>query len=505
MKKLSTLGSLLEELNKTKSGLPKVELTNNSYLRDTVRGLVATTLTDADASVESISTAVAEYETLENDRLNNAQQFRIFNTIANAFATKLHHGVETLRNIKQDVTVLTETVNNRITTRLAEDAFLSKYYNIDTNLTMKEIEWNKLDNINERGIIIKLHDSIRMDENITISAGVISLLINKIPCTNKNDIELIQITIPDDKFKKIVDAIAVQVTDYSREYIAGALRNIFELSARNCQVAANKLKSFASGNDANEINKMLSLADSYNQILPLMNNSLLDLAESTMAELEKHIDIIQHITDLTIYLCSHYRNTIWKDSIIVPGSFCNPDTMDEYVEQGGNIAQLCHHKNEFYPDGKIPIRGISGKYIIDKAKTLDEKIEQRVAIESQKAEILKKEITRDEFIYTGVEWLNEHKKLYSRSFNYNDLSKYTAAIFDTNIKTPLTTMFYDLILKSCYTETIVPEIYNRLTKAYVKHAISTESISQDICNQIELSVYSDMVAEYLVTQNILIV
>jgi len=69
----------------------------------------------------------------------------------------------------------------------------------------------------------------------------------------------------------------------------------------------------------------------------------------------------------------------------------------------------------------------------------------------------------------------------------------------------MTNMFYDLIIQSCYRETIVPEIYKRLTNAYLKHASSSESISQEVCDQIEAAVYADMVSEYLVEQNILIV
>lgn len=504
MRNMKTFGSLLEGLHSTQKGIPAVVMTNNSFLRDTVRGLVSSTLVDADISIENVSEAVKEYEALYNNKLENADQFCSLDTIANAFAAKLHTGVETLRKVKDNVTELVETVNNRVVTRLAEDAFLSAFYNIDKHPTMKEVEWNKLDNINELGVIIKLHDTINLGLEAPVTNEIISLLLNRTPYTDDKS-ELTSITIPEEKTTKIVNALAAQVKGYSRDYIAGAFQNILELDTHRCIQATNKLKSFANGKDAAEINKMLSLADSYNQILPLMNKNVLDLAESTMVELNKHIDAIQYITNMTIYLCSHYRNTIWKNSVIVPGTLYNPDVMDEYEKQGGNMTQLCHHTNEYHPDGKIPTHGISGQYVIDRAKALSPKIEQRIAVDSQKAEQLKKEITRGEFIYAGVEWLDAHKQYYSPSFYSNDLSKFAAAVYDNNINAPMTNMFYDLIIQSCYRETIVPEIYKRLTNAYLKHASSSESISQEVCDQIEAAVYADMVSEYLVEQNILIV
>ena len=61
-----------------------------------------------------------------------------------------------------------------------------------------------------------------------------------------------------------------------------------------------------------------------------------------------------------------------------------------------------------------------------------------------------------------------------------------------------------MILNSCYINSMERNLYHRLNVAYIKHASSTETLTDEMCDRIDVSVYADMIAEYLVDKGILI-
>ena len=72
------------------------------------------------------------------------------------------------------------------------------------------------------------------------------------------------------------------------------------------------------------------------------------------------------------------------------------------------------------------------------------------------------------------------------------------------LEAPLENRLYDMILNSCYINSMERNLYHRLNQAYLKHANSTEALTDEMCDRIDVSVYADMIAEYLVDKGILI-
>ena len=499
----SILGSLLTEQGKN-NNIPAVLFTDNADLRSVIKR-AATKTEGSEVSLENINTVIDEYIALDNDHDENSE-LGIFNRIADAFAGKLSEGIEALHKIHKTVSDLTEEINERAAMRIAEDSTLSKVFNIERDIKMDNIQWNLLDIVDERSLRMIAHDSINIPIDRESTPSIVDLIINKMPCANQyNTLDMSKVEIPDDKFSSIVDKIHAAFPDESREFVAGCVRNIFNLDTTSAQRAVAAAKQFVAGKTASNINHIMRVIAGYYKVLSMMDEDTLDLAQSTMTELNKHIETFNAITNTMAYICFYYRNNVWKDAIIVPGPLCNSDNMESFTEDGGTDSQLVQHHTRFYKDVKVPTKGISGKFVLQTAKEVEDQFSAEAVRDAAKINQRKADIDRNAFVLVTTNYLNANRDKFCKSFNQSNLSLYAKSIYDSNHGQPTESKLYKAIFGSQYVGTIVPKIYDCLNKAYIDYTSTVGNMSEQACEELDIAVYSDMIAEHLVDQGILII
>lgn len=483
-----------------------VVFTNNNSMRETLLAAIATTEFDDVVGTYDIPAMLASYETLLNDKTYDDRQLRIFSNVADAFAQKINAGITSLRDVKQSVVELNDLIIDRLDSNMLRDPALAEAFNLSGEVPMEAIAWNKLSNINTRSIILKLHDSINRSVDDKITGSTIEILLEKIPHANyTNEIVLEKVALPKETITAIATTLHNAMSDVPSKTIAAALSNLLVLDAGKCRAAINILRNFGRGVDTTSVNRLLDLANVYSRMLPLLTDKVLDVSAKTRAEIIKHIGVIQQITDMTIYICTHYRTTVWRDAVLVKGPYYNPDTIADFEETGGNLTKLNQLYTATYTDSPVPVAGISAIFAARSSEQISTNIQKRTAVDRTKAETKKRDMLRNEFIFAATEWLNRNRANLSKGFMQTDYSLFAESVYDRDPTVPLTSKLYNMILTSCHLEKMTPVIYNRLSTAYTKQASATEQLSREQCDSIEAKVYADMISEYMVTHGILMV
>jgi len=508
MNTLNTLSTLISEKVRNNE-LPEITLTDSNSLRTLVQCLVAgqdTSMT-IDRTPKAVYEAMEEFRTVTNDQEQYGEILDVFTRISNAFATRISNAYKDLTNIRDIVTQLVSKTTTVARNRIAEDPVLASTEADNVSTTrLKPIRWDMLEDISEPVLINKLCNKLGIEEIPTGSEKYIqSVLISRLPYQNNHIPELPPVAVTKSKAKDMISAVARCASKkLNKEAVQMAIAHIMSLDEYKCKKAVGSIARFATGESADSINDMLRMVYLYNNVMPYMTRDILGTAASTQDAIDKRVAVMESLIDVTAYLCSTYRNEIWRDAIVVPGMKINTDNWQEFTSAESQIIKknphlaIIQYKNKVYGDNILPLYGIKGEII---AKSCDQIAKEAYAEASNNTLACnrrKKDIFRDAFIQVAGSWLRAQPK-YSAEYLYSGRPEHFAAsVYDSNRDDAVENMFYTVIMNSCRVNTLTAKLHNRLRDEYKKLALSAESINdRDIINA-DTKVLADTINEFLV-------
>lgn len=132
---------------------------------------------------KSVAEHVADYEKMTKNRLLNGELLQPFDDMANMFARKIYDGITNLKQIKRDVTWLTEDIMKKYHQYVSEDPVVAAYtgeHNFST-LSMPAVDWSLMNKISERVTIARVHEKIDHEDDAPVTDSMIRLAINRLP------------------------------------------------------------------------------------------------------------------------------------------------------------------------------------------------------------------------------------------------------------------------------------------------------------------------------------
>lgn len=460
------------------------------------------------ATAKNVKTAIREYSDLTENMVDHYNDLMPIRDIANAFAKQLHNGIKSLSNIKKTVTRLVDNTISYAHDEMLKDASLAvTMENInDTILKFSKINWEKLDVVDEQSIFITHNASLGLGRNQSPNTSQINILINRLPFgTPYNNPVLERIDINKEAAKETFNAVFKQLkAPVQAKDVKYVLSMLFDLDSYKCFSAINTLRTALT--DSTQINSMLTMVRDFAPVLNAVTEDTLKFSTTTKQLLLDRKEILKKYVDATAYICSYFRNTVWKDAILVPGNRLNPDVWVDFRKQGGSSIALAQHMTHFYSDSEVPQAGVSTNSVItSRAHVLECATE---AASTQMAEIdrKKRDILRNAFIYHGQDWLLKNKSKWSNEFTHaNNPTAFTSAIYDSNSNAPLESMFYKLIINACCPNTIVNQLYQNLSDIYLKHAAVGGELTTAQCEALDMTVYTNMITDFLIKKQLLTV
>lgn len=508
MANFTSFGSLATTYLSGISAPKSIEFSQSNALQTSIEGLANAAAVEYDLTPDkSIREHVADYEKMAKDRLANDVMLKPFSDMADAFAQKLYTGITNLKKVRRDVSTLMSSIDKHYKKLLSEDPVIAAYTGeTKAKLSMRAVNWNKLSNISERATIAQVHDRIGADDTAEVTSSILNMAISKLPGVTDERKATPVSDLNKSKVERIIDGVHATVKGRcTRNEVSNVVKSALYLTNYHLKEAAGAISLFADGSRADQINRYMDQARLGNIILPRITDEVTDVSAANRKRINNNIDLINEINQMVAYVAFHYRNTVWHDSIMVPGPMINPDTAEQFQEQGGTIDGLVHYFNYAYKDTGVPANGIGVKFAVDSLKNVEEEYKTEAAKQASVCEDKRKQFLRDSFIYKGIEYLENHRKSLSKQFAVSNLPEYVAATYDAVLQdAPMESRLYNMILNSCFINSIESNIYHRLNKSYMKHASTTPTLTDKMCDHIDVSVYSDMIAEYLVDKGILI-
>jgi len=510
MNTLNTLSTLMSEKVRNNS-FEEVQLTDSNSLRTIVKCMVAGQM-NSDQEIErtpkAIHEAMTEFAGIVKDQEQYGELLSAFQSLSDAFAIRVGDAYKELIKIKDTVTELVNKGTAIAKSRISEDPVLASTESDNFTYTkLKPVRWDMMDNISEPVLINKMCNSLGIEEVPTGSEKYIQdVLISRLPyASEKNQTEFKDVTVSKAKAKEMIDAVAAKVNGkVSREVVAITMAHIMSLDEYKCRKAVGAINRLKTGESADSINDMLRMVYTYNTVMPYMTKDVMGVAASTQDAIEGRKAAMQSFIDMTAYLCSYYRNTVWRDSVVVPGMKINTDNWRAFASADRQIIKnnphlaIMQYKNKIYGDENIPVYGIKGETIINSCDQIAKEAYAEASANTLACNRRKKEIFRDSFIVTAGQWLRSQKK-YSLEYLYtHEPERFAASIYDSNRDDAVENMFYTVILNSCYVNTLTAKLHNRLRDEYKKVMLGAESLNErDVINA-DTKVLADVINEFLV-------
>ena len=505
MNTLNTITTLLSE-HARKNGLPEVTFTENDGLRVLSNHLVSVCSSDTlDNTNAGVHDALIEFAKLEQDP-DYRDIFAKFQEVADAFNTRFKKSYEELSSIKETVSKLVSSSEEWAKSRISEDPVLASLESDQSTTTkLKPIQWGYLNGINEDQLERKLLNSLGLESIPANDERYFhGLLISHLPCGPASNIkEFSPIEITKGKMRSMVDSLASRIPNYTKQQVQAIFARILHLDKYDCSKAAYSINHMITGESASKINYILKLVNSYNTVMSQISEETLDLAKSTMSAVMERVNAMQSFIDVTAYLCTYYRNNIWKDAVVVPGMLVNTDNWAEFCQADKQIIKsnptlaIIQYKNKVYEDRDVPVYGISSQTIIDRCDNIAKESYEIASANTLRCNQKKKEIYRDTFITTAGRWLRSQEN-FSTEYNNSNPERFAASIYDSNRDDAVENMYYSVILNSCYVNTLTSTIHKRLRDEYKKAMSTANTLTERDITNLDTKVLADLMSEYLV-------
>ena len=508
MNTVNTLTTIMSE--KARVGeLRDVDLTESNGLR-----MLADYLTVVCDEKEVPNTNAGVYSAIQElaSMMNQPEEFHDifakFQKISDTFSYRITESYKELTQIKNEVNKLVASSEALAKSRISEDPVLASLESEQsTNTKLKPVRWDLLNNVNEMALEQKLLNRIGVG---TIQEGneryIHSVMVANLPfgSAKRDQKDFIPLKITRSKMNEMIDNLAAKVPNMNKIEVQNILAHVLHLNRIDCNKALYSIQNLMSGESANKINQILRFVNSYNTVLPHISAETLNVARSTMDSIKERVDAMEQFIDVTTYLCTFYRNNVWRDAIVVPGLLVNTDNWEEFTSADKQSIKknptltILQYKNKIYEDRDVPLSGIKGQTIIDRCENIAKEAYATATANVMRCNQKKKDIYRSAFITTAGKWLRAQKQ-YSNEFMMRDEPEaFAESIFDSNRNDAVENMYYTVILNSCYVNTLTSKIHKRLRDEYKKAVAAASTLTdRDIVN-IDTKVMADIVNEFLV-------
>ena len=490
--------------------LPDFRFTKNGSLLTFVQNMVAgsTETMICGTTPNDIYATLTEFQAMTNDPQYKGMLYA-FERLGSAFAKKLTTAYQNLQSIHDQVTQITSSINAQVRNRIAGDPVLAaSEKDISSDVKLRPIRWDLIKDVSVAGTANRVMTRYNIKDELTPynTRQIHGWILDSLPFANPaHDVDLEPIRVPKKKanamFTNVYNALGGRL---SKETIQTCVAHVMTISHEKCVKAVLAIRRLAEGDAPEKFNDMLTMVNLYNQILPKMTAETMDVAASTQAEIDKRVDIMRQYIDATAYFCNHYRCTVWKDAIVVPGMQINSDNWREFCDAGKKPIQtnphlaIVQYKNRVYGDNDIPVSGIDMKNIVDTCETIAKECYEEASSHTLQCNRRKKDIFRDVFCETAHAWI-AHSGAYSAEQLASGAQKrYVAAIYDSNQDDAVENMLYTIMLDTSYRDSLEAKLHAGLLEEYKKLSLSAESLNERDAINVDQKVIANLVAKFLV-------
>lgn len=436
-----------------------------------------------------------EFSDAQYDSISYGDSFETLDGIVESLTGKLKTTTDTINNIKDQVTILSKDINDRVESYISRDPFASLHYGkTSSDVEYDKIEWAIYKSLGtDINIKTQVHQLLNVSVDTNVTHNLFSLAISKLvnKSTDYQDIDL-----P----KNVNDEIIEQLNNYLDDVLLDDIKDVVNMvtkSTRTNRLRNNIITHSKQLTTVKTILFYLSTIDKMYKVISAIQSGTLDLSKSARNRVAKNCETLQKYMLIMAYGIMFNRTEFFSNALILPEKYINPDNLDEFVAQDGDNQMIAHHLFYLHKDG-IPSKGISGSSIISMSKNIKNMVLKETRNVDTRLKLIKHDATREAFKYVVSEYIKKEQEDGQELINKNsnELIKSmceTIIVQDRVVEDAV----YEVIVGLFYKNTFVETIYKRLGKEYLELLTNKSDINDEDILFSEVSVFVDLLCDFM--------
>jgi len=458
------------------------------------------TLTDSAicSNDKEIVDALNELDDLEADVLHNEIYTKDYQDIADRIAMDINTSLENLNAVTKQVKALVKSHNEIVNSLTKVNPVLDVLSNEENNaeVAIETLDWAGLEGVSSFIVRAKVNNTIGAEPTAKADHLMYDRLLNNLPYSHKyNSPEIEKLELSEEAYARIVDAVNKN-TDLGETISKQVVNSLCNFNRQYCFAAKRFCNDLIHHNFADSsIKTALEMIRVWSRAIPVLaSQELLDVSNTTMNTINKHVGMISSIIDLVAYATIDIRENFWNKSVLLPGNMINKDTYSYFTENGGDKTMIAKFANYEYKDIAIPTAGVEGEQIINSIKRISEQVDKE--IEEKKINVKKelKKVQDQAFVLVSNKWAKENKECFKR-MDQEDVDKFCRMVGNQNISTE--DKFYQLILNSKFRGTDTQDLYNALSNEYTEHMKMYSELKEEDIARLDTRVFARIASNKL--------
>lgn len=507
---LQTFGGLLIAHIGNRGGLPRLKANEQTSLSVILHALQERTISHEETDEEqAVWSVVEDFVKALGEQFFSEQAEETLDGMVEAFTNKIQQAFDDLKNIRNDVDILAQKIDNAIAKAIASDPFLATNMNNVQPITdnIPEIPWHVVETVgDESNIVATVNNSIpRYAGREITSAEIMSAAYTQYAAQVEEGFKEISLT--SETIERILTELAEKYNgpaDAYRRYI-----NVFtsaDKGVRVCKSIAQRMSTVI--NPTETLVEAMSILEPIKQVVEQLRVTV--LSSQTRELLDNNLVFVNRLLMNIAYYIIHARRVMYKNAILVPTGQLNTDNMPMFLEQGGTITKLRQHVKFFYPEDKLAktAGGVTVDAVIQSESVIKERIEKDTRDVKQRVQAELQRITTLSLTRVFRNYMSENEAQEIPMVVKIDKGRASDLVRIMSERLSTTTVedaLYELIMKIYYPDQFVVVLYRRLGAEMTKELAEQTDVDKHQIRLIEARVLAAMITEFIMNAELITV
>lgn len=499
----NTLSDLIKEHARINSCLPSMDIPRTSTMGVAVERTKPIITTKEESVEEAVDGLVSHFKKTLADEGFADGEMDTLDQISDAFYEKVKNAFSDLHVVRDLVDQVHKRIEDEVDDQVGADPTLaaSSVTALDEDPHIPEIDWTGVRKVGAERKVVSMVNSQFTDFNGKDSTFAQAL---KRACA-KTSAKLSQKwtggEVTNETKKRIVSEISEAKnipTDRLNQVVSALLSA--DIGVRRYTRKLDRLRKMS--DNMKVCSETLTEIDEINAVMDQIKK--VELSNATREIIDYNTDLLSEIRELYAYYIIHCRRYIFGETVLLPNGQINPDTIQDFRDNGGSIRLLQHYVKYFAPEGKAENlgRGVTIKAALDAKPAID----KRANTDSVKTETyVKNEMNRiykDSFIRNMnilVNQTSDDSSALSLQVPVKDANEVISLHSDRLVhRSTLDDALYGTIMNLYYRNSFVRTLYTRLGVECTKDLASVRNVTEENIRLIEVKVVTDLVTEFIV-------
>lgn len=515
MANLANFKVMLSQRAEAKHGLPCVVLNNNTNLGQAMSRVVTLDSRKPDETDGQLAGRYVDEicESLADE--SNKEAVELFDATIAAFTDKFKASWSILEGVREEAKELAQEISKLVRDLMTKNEYIQKNERLSgaPSVDFPTFGWNGPKAIGASSFIIETVNGLVTADGAEVRKECDQNLFNLVCSDIGRHVKIKLVEFDADALTAALEVAKEVCGDLSAEAVTEVFNYL--LGRDDAERITSVLANTREGTNRNTFDVIKTLDEFILKAYPVADAVVTDqivFPEDKKEDVKANANAIVTLCNIAAYYELMLETSIFKESLVLNGGILNGDTKDQFLSDGGTLEMVANYLRYMYVEDftKIPMLGIKGKEIMEKATVMKEKvdaerqkIERRLALEMTSIRVMAFDIVMREYLIKKITRDTPDISLADRSSKMSSLFAAVAEPVSVAVR-QFNICFVDaaiaVIIKLNHAGTFVEHLQKRLGAAYLARVEANPTITAVDIKMTDLTVIAKLISEWVADQ-----